>query len=124
MSFWPRPAALETETKPDNLDADTEQWWVWVTFVESVSRALRVSVIKNFVESSHDLVESSKRRFTRCVESLRVNGLQAWIKVESCKISHFSYVFFAVKLRPTGYEIVPDKLQNGAQCCFNTLDCR
>jgi len=55
-------------------------------------------------------------RVTKTVESLRVIGLEARVNVESHKISHFfSYIFYAMKWRPTYYETVPDKLENGAQ---------
>jgi len=29
-----------------------------------------------------------------------------------------------MKWRPTCYEMVPDKLENGAQCCFSKFNCR
>jgi len=74
------------------------QWWARVIFVESESRALRVRVIWNFVESKsrHDLVELSQSRVTRMVESLRIIGLQARVNVESYKISNFSFIFLAI----------------------------
>ena len=40
------------------------------------------------------------------------------------KFHVFSTAFFAMKWCPTCYKMVPDKLENGVQCCFNKFDCR
>jgi len=43
---------------------------------------------------------SSQSRVTRIVESLRVNGLQAGVNVESHEISRFSTTFFSYEMAP------------------------
>jgi len=69
---------------------------------------------------SHDLVESESSH-----KNFRVVRLQARVNVESHEISHFLYyIFYATQWRPTCYKMAPDKLENGAQRCFNKFDCR
>jgi len=90
-------------------------------FVASVSQALRVRFVSEssifFSSQNRVMTWSSQRRVTRTAGSLQFIGLQARVNVESTEISNFSYVFFR-------YEMAPDKLQSGAQCCFNKFDCR
>jgi len=74
-----------------------KQWYARVKFVKSESNQSQKpfepqwseSHLKFFrfeSKSSYDLVESSKRRVTKSVESLRVIGWQARVNVESNEI--------------------------------------
>jgi len=92
---------------------------VQVIFVDSESQALRVGVeseSSKIFETRHDLVEWSHKNCWVIV-------LQAWVNVESNKISLLSATFHAMKWRPACCEMVPHKLENGTQCCFSKFDC-
>jgi len=77
---------------------------------------------KIFFESSHDLVESESSH-----KNCRVTTSHWFASSRQCpvkKISHFSYIFFAMKWHRTCYKMASDKLQNGTQCCLSKFDCR
>jgi len=75
------------------------QWCAQVIFFESVSQAFESQSsqthLKSFrvvSEMSRDLLDSSQSGVTRTVESLRVFGLQSWVKKN---FTFFLCVFFA-----------------------------
>ena len=110
------------------VDLHKLQWCARVIFVEAELQALRVRVTQKFFrlewESSHDLVESSH---TNC----RVTS-NHWFPSSSQMKFHISPVYFLLwngarlvrKWCPTCYEMSPDRLENGAQCCFSKFDRR
>ena len=78
---------------------------------------------------------SSRVRVMTWSSRVRVKSQELSSHFESlvCKLESMSshtefYVFptrfFAMKRRPTCYEMAPDMLKNGVQCCFNKFDCR
>jgi len=74
-------------------------------------------------KSRPSLVESeSSHKNCRVISSL-------WFASSTqCRVTrNFTFLlrhFFAMKWHPTCHKIVPDKLENVAQCCFNKFDCR
>jgi len=46
------------------------------------------------------------------------------IVIHKWNFTFFLWLFHAMKWRPACYEMAPDKLENGDQCCFSKFDCR
>jgi len=106
-------------------------WWndvraPYLCAVMCQSYFCRVRVIQKFFESERVMTWSSRVRDKSQEVSSHFESLVCQLESISShmKFHIFPMSIFAMKWRPTCYEMALDKLQNGVQCWFNTFDCR